>query len=157
MPKSREEEEIDVLSVIRKEIKSVEHSLEKIDDIYRKDLRKLDRFADKIAQIGGSWQFIGLFIVFLILWLILNTSTVTTEPLDPYPYDLLNLILAIITSMLAPIILMSQNRGTKHEKVRLEMDLEKDLRDLHLDESSHHLLLELRRDVQKIKQRLKIR
>ena len=52
---------------------------------------------------------------------------------------------------------MSQNRAAQRDKARVELDLEKDLRDLHVDQGSHELLLGLRRDMDKIKQKLKVK
>ena len=149
--------EFDVLNVIKSEIKSVESTLEKVDEFYKKDLRKLDRLSDRIAEIGGSWGFITFFFVFLFSWIVINSYILIKQPFDIYPFILLNLILSTLAAVQAPIILMSANRAAKRDQARVEMDLEKDLRDLHIDEGSHKLLLELKKDVGKIKRRLKIK
>ena len=49
---------------------------------------------------------------------------------------------------------MSTNRSARRDQARLEIDLEKDLRDLHVDQSSHAMLMEMHRDMAKIKKKL---
>ncbi len=149
-------DDMNVLDVIKKEIKYVQKSLDDIENFYQKDLPGLDRLSDKIAEVGGSWTFITLFFFVLVSWMILNAFILIEKSFDPYPFILLNLVLSTLAAVQAPIILMSQNRAAKRDQYRAELDLEKDLRDLHIDQSSHRILLELKKDVSKIKQKLKI-
>ena len=76
---------------------------------------------------------------------------------DPYPFILLNLVLSCLAAIQAPIILMSQNRAAKRDQARAELDLEKDLRDLKIDQQSHKILLAMQKDMVKIKQKLKVK
>jgi len=43
---------------------------------------------------------------------------------DPYPFILLNLILSMIAAIQAPVIMMSQNRQDKKDRVRGELDFD---------------------------------
>ena len=147
-------EPLDMVDVLKSEIYKVEETLRRVDDFYKKDLRKLDRLSDKIAQVGGSWGFILSFFLFLAVWFILNTLILMDSPFDPYPFILLNLFMSALASIQAPIILMSTNRSSRRDQARLEIDLEKDLRDLHIDQGSHIILLQLRRDVNAIKKKM---
>lgn len=70
--------------------------------------------ADKVAIFGGSWKFIILFSIMLLVWIIVNTMLPHNEKFDPYPFILMNLVLSAIAALQAPIIMMSQNR--KEEK-----------------------------------------
>lgn len=152
--KSSGMEEIDIIEVLKTEIHNVEETLKRVDDFYKKDLRKLDRMSDKIAAVGGSWSFIFGFFLFLGVWVILNAIVLSTSAFDPYPFILLNLFMSMLASIQAPIILMSTNRAARRDQARLEIDLEKDLRDLHIDHASHQILLDLRKDVKAMKQKL---
>ncbi len=149
-------ENVDVSEVFESEIKKVEATLTKVDQIYKRDLRKLDHLSDRIAEIGGSWSFITFFFVVLFSWMVLNTVILIAKPFDPFPFILLNLILSCLAAIQAPIILMSQNRAAKRDQIRAELDLEKDIRDLHIDQHSHTMLLQLQKDVGRIKEKLKI-
>lgn len=147
-------DEVDVVDIIKSEIHKVEQTLRKVDEFYQKDLRKLDRLSDTIARVGGSWGFISGFFLFLAVWVILNLLILYDNPFDPYPFILLNLFMSALASIQAPIILMSTNRAARRDQARLEIDLEKDLRDLHVDQSSHKILLELHRDMDRVKKKL---
>ncbi len=85
-----------------------------------------DFLADKITQIAGSWPFIIGLIIFLILWIILNLYVL--KEADPYPFILLNLLLSCIAALQAPIIMMSQNREAKKDRLRSENDYKTDLK-----------------------------
>src|SRR3989344_2970034 len=140
-------EKVDVVEIIKSEIHKVEDTLKKVDEFYQKDLRKLERLSDKIAQEGGSWGFIFSFLLLLIIWVILNAVVLADKAFDVYPFILLNLFLSMIAAIQAPIILMSTNRSARRDQARLEIDLEKALRDLHVDQSSHAMLMEMHRDM----------
>jgi CRP/FNR family transcriptional regulator, cyclic AMP receptor protein len=43
---------------------------------------------------------------------------------DPYPFILLNLFLSMLASIQAPVIMMSQNRQDKKDRLRSELDYE---------------------------------
>lgn len=145
--------ELDILEIFKKEIKKVESSLEKIEQIYKEDLKWFEHLSDHVSGWGGSWKFITLFLLFVFIWMFLNIYILATRAFDPYPFILLNLILSCMAAIQAPIILMSQNRAAKRDQARLEMDLEKDLRDLHVDEHSLKLILKIQRDIEELKKK----
>ena len=80
-----------------------------------------DRAADLIAEFGGSWKFIGVSIAIIIFWIIFN-SFILIRGFDPAPYQMLNLVLAVIAGMQAPIIMMSQNRQGEKDRLRADLD-----------------------------------
>jgi len=84
------------------------------------------RVADKVASFGGSWTFIGLSLLFLFAWMIVNTETRVS--VDPYPFILLNLILSMMAALQAPVIMMSQNRQAAKDRLDAQMDYEVNLR-----------------------------
>lgn len=96
-----------------------------------------ERVADGVAKFGGSWTFIILFGVVLLLWLTINTHFILKNPFDPFPYIFLNLVLSCLAAIQAPVIMMSQNRQgikdrlqSEHDyKVNLKAELE--IRQLH--------------------------
>jgi uncharacterized membrane protein len=86
-----------------------------------------DRAADLIAEFGGSWKFIGVSIALIIFWIIFN-SLVLIRGFDPAPYQMLNLVLAVIAGMQAPIIMMSQNRQGEKDRLRADLDYQVNLK-----------------------------
>jgi len=85
-----------------------------------------ERTADWMTEWAGSWFFIISFVIFLMLWMALNTyiwlNYISNKPFDPYPFILLNLILSSLAALQAPVILMSQNRATQRDRIRAEYD-----------------------------------
>ena len=86
-----------------------------------------DRAADLIAEFGGSWKFIGVSMALIVFWIILNTF-ILVRGFDPAPYQMLNLTLAVIAGMQAPIIMMSQNRQGEKDRLRADLDYQVNLK-----------------------------
>ena len=102
------------------------------------------RLADRIATFGGSWSFLIVFGILLLLWILMNSLVLLWRPVDPYPFILLNLVLSCLAAIQAPIIMMSQNRQETKDRQRAEHDYqvnlkaELEIRQLH--EKVDHLL-----------------
>ena len=77
--------------------------------------------ADGLAKWAGSWTFIISFLIFLGFWISVNIY-MWINTWDPYPFILLNLILSSIAALQAPIILMSQNRQSQKDRLKMEYD-----------------------------------
>jgi uncharacterized membrane protein len=88
------------------------------------------RAADTVATFGGSWTFIALFAVLLVVWVGLNSFILVRydKSFDAYPYILLNLFLSMLAAIQAPIILMSQNRHAEKDRLDAEHDYEVNLK-----------------------------
>jgi len=82
-----------------------------------------ERVADSVASFGGSWTFIIAFGVVLTVYTAANI-VLRRRAWDPYPFILLNLFLSMLAAIQAPIIMMSQNRQDKKDRLRSEMDYE---------------------------------
>ena len=67
------------------------------------------RIADWVAATMGSWRFIIIQSIILLIWIVLNV-TAYIQQWDPYPFILLNLALSFQAAYAAPFIMMSQNR-----------------------------------------------
>jgi CRP/FNR family cyclic AMP-dependent transcriptional regulator len=87
----------------------------------RKRATPADRAADLIAEFGGSWKFIGVSMGLIVFWIIFNTY-ILVKGFDPAPFQMLNLLLAVIAGMQAPIIMMSQNRQGEKDRLRADLD-----------------------------------
>lgn len=88
------------------------------------------RLADRIAEFGGSWTFILIFMGLLLVWVLLNTLILTRYggAFDAYPFVFLNLILSMLAALQAPVIMMSQNRHAAQDRVAAEHDYEVNLK-----------------------------
>jgi len=82
-----------------------------------------ERVADSVARFGGSWSFIILFTVILLVYSSINV-VLGNHAWDPYPFILLNLFLSMLAAIQAPVIMMSQNRQDEKDRLRGELDFE---------------------------------
>jgi uncharacterized membrane protein len=101
------------------------------------------RMADGLSSFGGSWVFISVFAVFLVIWMLISILQ-GRGSFDPYPFILLNLILSCLAAIQAPIIMMSQKRQEVKDRLRAQNDyrinLKAELEIRHLHEKLDHLL-----------------
>ena len=89
-----------------------------------------DRLADRVAEIGGSWAFIVVFALVLLAWMLINGPLAKKWGIvwDAYPYIFLNLMLSTLATFQAPIIMMSQNRQARKDRISNRHDYEVNLR-----------------------------
>jgi CRP/FNR family transcriptional regulator, cyclic AMP receptor protein len=80
-----------------------------------------ERIADSMVQFGGSWTFIIGFMILSSIYTGINVG-LRRAAWDPYPFILLNLILSLLAAIQAPVIMMSQNRQDRKDRVRSELD-----------------------------------
>jgi CRP/FNR family cyclic AMP-dependent transcriptional regulator len=93
------------------------------NDVIEEEETVGERIADMVAALGGSWTFITAFLVFLVAYATTNVR-LAGRAWDPYPFILLNLFLSMLAAIQAPIIMMSQNRQDKKDRLRSELDYE---------------------------------
>ncbi|HOO68482.1 MAG TPA: DUF1003 domain-containing protein [Bacilli bacterium] len=112
-----------------------------IDKVESENLKFGDKVADKLTEKAGSWNFIISFLVFLVIWIVLNI--IYFKNLDPYPFILLNLLLSCLAALQAPVIMMSQNRAAKKDSLRSHNDYKTDLKSELLLEDLHHKMSDI--------------
>ena len=93
------------------------------NEIIEKEATFGERLADSVARFGGSWSFITLFAVVLVVYTAVNLI-LRHLAWDPYPFILLNLFLSMLAAIQAPVIMMSQNRQDTKDRLRGELDYE---------------------------------
>jgi uncharacterized membrane protein len=129
---------------VLKSLKEHEIVAQNVEEEFQQKLTFGERLADRISTFGGSWTFIGLFGAVLVTWIVLNLRFLLSQPFDPYPYILLNLVLSCLAAIQAPVIMMSQNRQEARDRLRSQSDYqvnlkaELEIRQLH--EKVDHLI-----------------
>lgn len=79
------------------------------------------RIADSVANGMGSWRFIIIQTILVILWMGLNLIGLIYH-WDAYPFILLNLLFSTQAAYAAPIIMMSQNRQNERDRMHAQED-----------------------------------
>jgi uncharacterized membrane protein len=108
------------------------------------------RIADTVAATMGSWTFIIIQSIILMIWIVLNV-TAYMQQWDPYPFILLNLALSFQAAYAAPFIMMSQNRqqdidrkSAEHDyQINIKAELEIELLHQKIDELRETEVLQL--------------
>jgi uncharacterized membrane protein len=88
---------------------------------HRETLSFGSRLADSVAKSMGSWSFIIIQTILVILWMGLNLIGWVYH-WDVYPFILLNLVFSTQAAYAAPIIMMSQNRQNDRDRVQAQAD-----------------------------------
>jgi uncharacterized membrane protein len=115
------------------------------------------KVADDVASMMGSWKFIIIQSIILLLWIMLNI-TAFVESWDPYPFILLNLALSFQAAYAAPFIMMSQNRqqdidrkAAEHDyQINVKAELEIELLHQKIDELREKEVLSLTESVKQL-------
>lgn len=84
------------------------------------------RVADSVANGMGSWSFIIIQTVLVILWMGINVVGFSYH-WDVYPFILLNLLFSTQAAYAAPIIMMSQNRQSERDREQALADYQTNL------------------------------
>ncbi len=103
-----------------------------------------EHVADRVAEFGGSWGFIFLFLGFMTVWMTINTMQILVHPFDEFPFILLNLMLSTIAALQGPVIMMSQNRAQKKDRLKAELDYQVNLKSELMIQQLHVKFDELR-------------
>jgi uncharacterized membrane protein len=143
MPTSRlkelltaERQQFDKIDEIFRRLKMEEASAGRGIDLNEVEIPFASKVADRVARVGGSWWFIGSFVLFMAFWIVLNIYFLT-RPFDNYPFILLNLLLSTLAALQAPVIMMSQNRKEEKDRRRavsdylINLKAEVEVRSLH--------------------------
>jgi uncharacterized membrane protein len=99
-----------------------------VDEEFERNLSWSERLSDQVAELNGSWKFIGLLVLLTALWCATNSTFGLLTPLDPYPYQFFNLALAILVALQGPLIVMSQNRSSLKDRAQAETDFQVNLK-----------------------------
>ncbi len=76
------------------------------------------RVADRVTGFMGSWRFVVVQTMIVIIWIAGNV--VLLFHFDPYPFILLNLAFSTQAAYAAPLILLAGNRASKRDRMTLE-------------------------------------
>lgn len=95
-------------------------------EVHDSQLTVGQRLADRVAATVGSWPFITIQSICLVIWIVMNIYFAihpgALKAFDPYPFILLNLALSFQAAYTGPIVMMSQNRAAQKDRLMAEND-----------------------------------
>lgn len=101
------------------------------------------RAADAVTKHFGSWSYLIIQTVAVVLWISLNMAGWFLWHWDPYPFILLNLVFSTQASYAAPLILLSQNRSAEHDRISAEHDYAVNEADSDVNQQTHTAVKQL--------------
>ena len=82
-----------------------------------------DCLADFLTSSFGTVWFLTINGVFFLFWIAVNIGLLEgVTPFDPYPFGLLTMLISLEAIFLTVTVLISQNRSTKIDELRQELD-----------------------------------
>jgi len=86
-----------------------------------------DKAADAVRNGMGSWRFVIIFVIFMVLWATFNTLAPILH-WDPYPFILLNLFLSTLAALQGSILLIAARRQDAISSAMAKHDYETNIR-----------------------------
>jgi uncharacterized membrane protein len=83
-----------------------------------------EKLATHVAAFCGSMPFIWIHIVWFVLWVAFNMSSLVAHPFDPFPFPFLIFIVSLEAIFLSAFILISQNHETRLSEQRSHLDVQ---------------------------------
>lgn len=88
----------------------------------------MEKVADWMTTRSGGSGFLLANITVFLLWLLINTGKIKfISPFDPFPFNLLTMVVSLEAIILAIFVLITQNRTAKVDELREETHLQLNL------------------------------
>src|SRR5256885_15495657 len=107
---------------IQRQLVRHQHDHPPVWDLNREADRRLSsaqRIGEDFARLVGSWTFVVIQVVLTLAWIVLNALALVNH-WDPYPFQLLNLVMSLEAALWVSIALMSLNRLADRERLRAQ-------------------------------------
>jgi len=129
-PRSRKHREgyISLLEGVHFKFPTFKHShpaVINVNEVADEQMTIGQKVADKVAAGMGSWRFIIIQSVIVVLW-VAGNLWILSHPFDIYPFILLNLLFSTQAAYAAPVIMMSQNRQAEKDRLTAQNDYQTD-------------------------------
>lgn len=83
-----------------------------------------ERVAGRVGAFCGSLNFVWIHLVWFGAWVFVNSTLISENPPDPFPFTFLTLCVSLEAILLAAVILISQNQETRISRQRARLDLQ---------------------------------
>jgi uncharacterized membrane protein len=108
-------------SVVRENIEAVAN----LEQEFLLGRTRMERAIDRVAGFTGSLKFVVGHLGWFGAWFVMNGVEIPRIPhFDPYPYELLSVIVSCEAVILSALVLMKQNRMGQHADEREHLHLQ---------------------------------
>ena len=102
----------------RRKARSGDHA-HPVNVVHHDEATRGERLADTIAAGIGSWRFLIIQTIAVLLWVSLNIIGLVSR-WDPFPFILLNLLFSVQAAYTGPVLLLAGNRQAQKDRLTLE-------------------------------------
>jgi CRP/FNR family cyclic AMP-dependent transcriptional regulator len=136
-----------VLGARQREMLQKMRGLKNVNELMEERTTTWQRIADVIAAVSASQGFVVFHVVLFTGWMIVNKA-MGERALDPFPYNLLTMIVSLEAIFLSIFVLVSQNRSGEKDRIRADLDYQVNLK-------AHLEVMQLHRKTDRIERMLK--
>ena len=111
---------------IQRQLVRHQHEHPPVRDLNREADRRTtgaQRVAEDFSRVVGSWTFVILQLALILGWLAVNVVAFA-QHWDPYPFQVLNLVMSLEAAIWVSVVLMSLNRLAERERLRAQHEYE---------------------------------
>jgi CRP/FNR family transcriptional regulator, cyclic AMP receptor protein len=127
---------MDVLTVMGRRLREADRHLRHRpsytpNQAVEEQLTPVQRVADFLAALSGTFKFLLLHAAWFTVWIALNLGAVPwlgLAPFDPYPFGLLTMVVSLEAIFLSCFVLISQSRSAAKERIRSDVEYEANIR-----------------------------
>src|SRR5207248_1969524 len=76
----------------------------------------------------GSWRYLSFLLCLIVAWIILNVSRWIGVWDRPFEFNVLNLLLTVVSAIQVPLILMSQRRQDDYSRIAADLEYQVNLK-----------------------------
>lgn len=101
------------------------------------------RVSDRVSALASRESTVVLHVLGFAIWIAVNAGLLSIRPFDPFPYNLLSILVSLEAIFLTLFVLASQNRLRQDEDRRRQLDLQVNL----LAEQEMTLVLQMLKEI----------
>jgi CRP/FNR family cyclic AMP-dependent transcriptional regulator len=133
-----------VLGQRQREMLEKLRGVKNVNEVMEERTTRWQKVADLIAAVSASQAFV-IFHVFLFAgWMVWN-KIAGEKAFDPFPYNLLTMVVSLEAIFLSIFVLVSQNRAGEKDRIRADLDYQVNLK-------AHLEVMQLHRKIDRIEQ-----
>ena len=100
-------------------------AIKKWDEALLEKRSHAQRVSDGITKVAASGASLLAHAVWFVGWILINTSVLPIiDPFDPFPFEVLTMIVSLEAIFLSAFVLLSQNRQAEMADRRADLDLQ---------------------------------
>jgi CRP/FNR family cyclic AMP-dependent transcriptional regulator len=133
-----------VLGQRQREMLEKLRGVKNVNEVMEERTTRWQKIADVIAAVSASQAFVIFHVILFAGWMVVN-KVIGEKAFDPFPYNLLTMVVSLEAIFLSIFVLVSQNRAGEKDRIRADLDYQVNLK-------AHLEVMQLHRKIDRIEQ-----